>query len=440
MLGNLFMNGNKDLLVFGVARYVEELTRVEKALDLLKDRVSRVEETIVLPVWEAQGLVVASDIVMPHDHPPRPKSAYDGYAVRSMDTPGRLRVIGEAPIGVTDIGLKVEQGEAVYVTTGAYLPEGADAVVAEEYVDVEGEYIVVKEKYERWSNVDPPGVYVKKGDIVVPRRRLLTPFDIVALLDVGITEAEFYRPLNIAIIETGNELFKPSSPREAKEKVAKGLVVATTGDLVAWYVDKYVPWVRIYDLVMLPDELNTLAWYIERLLDHVDAVLITGGSGPSQIDLFYQLPGRLGGELVFRGLFVKGGRPTSAVVVDGKPILGLSGYPISALHGFVRLVYPLLSYMGNVETPSAVPFVRARLTSPLKVKRPRPIKVKLSYDEGILYAEPLEKKMQHSSATIALAMADGIALVMDQDYKPGDEVLVLAYRLPASYHEPSIIF
>ncbi len=423
-----------------MTRYVEKLTPVDEALSLLKNKVTRLSETISIPVWEGQGLVVARDIVMPHDHPPRPKSAYDGYAVRSVDTPGKLKVIGEAPIGVTDIGLRISPGEAVYVTTGAYLPEGADAVVPEEYVDVEGEYIVVKEKYDKWSNVDPPGIYVKKGDVVIPRGTLLTPFDIVALLDVGITEAEFYRPLKVAIIETGNELFKPSSPEVVKEKVLKGLVVATTGDLVAWFIGEYLPWVQIHDLVTLPDELNTLVWYIERLLDHVDVVLVSGGTGPSEIDLFYRLPEALGGELVFRGLFVKGGRPTSAVVVDGKPIIGLSGYPISALHGFVRLVYPLLSYIGNVETPPAVPFVWAKLTKPLKIKRPRPIKVKLSFQDGQLYATPLEKKMQHSSASIALSMADGLALTLNREYQPGEEVLVYAYRLPKTYHNPSINF
>ncbi|MCE4600225.1 MAG: molybdopterin molybdotransferase MoeA [Desulfurococcales archaeon] len=424
-----------------MARYIEELTPIPEALKLLKRRVSRLSEWSQMPVWEGQGLVLARDVVMPHDHPPKPKSAYDGYAVRSVDTPGELEVVGEAPIGVTDTGLRVERGQAVYVTTGAYLPDGADAVVPEEYVERVGDKIRVGERYEKWANVDPPGVYVRKGDVVLREGTLLTAMDVVALLDVGVTTALFYRPLRVAIIETGNELFKPSDPEETRRKVLKGLVVATTGDLLAWFINEYLSWVEVVDLVTLPDNLETLVWYIGRLLDRVDVVLISGGTGPSEIDLFYRLPEALGGELVFRGLFVKGGRPTSAVVVDGKPVIGLSGYPLSALHGFIRLVYPLLAYMANLRVPPPIPFYWAELTRPLSIKRPRPIKVKLGVGEGgTLTATPLERKMQHSSATIALTMADGLALTEKGEYSPGDRVLVLAYRLPPGFHEPSINF
>jgi molybdopterin molybdotransferase len=176
------------------------------------------------------------------------------------------------------------------------------------------------------------------------------------------------------------------------------------------------------------------------LLDDVDMVLVTGGTGPSEIDLFYRLPEKLGGELVFRGLRVIGGKPTSGMVVNGKPVIGLSGYPLSALHGFIRLVYPLLSYMANLRKQPPLPIYKAVLGGELKVKRARPIKARLVMRDGKLVAEPLEHVYQRSSALVALAYADGLILAEEGVHKPGEEVLVLAYRVPADYYAPSINF
>ena len=423
-----------------MVRYLGKLIPVPEALSLLKSRVKQVVEESERPVWESVGLVASRDIVLDHDFPPRPRSAYDGYAVRSDDTPGRLRLVGEATIGKVDVEIRVGPGEAAYVSTGAYLPEGADAVVPEEAVKIEDGYVVVEKHYEKWKNTDPPGSYVRRGEVLVPAGTVLTYPDMVGLLDVAVTKAWFYRPLRVAVIETGTELIQPTTPEETRDRVLKGLVVATTGGLLKWFIDSYMPWVRVDVRLQMPDHLDTLVWYVERLLETHDAVLVTGGTGPSDIDLFYRLPEALGGELVFRGMYVKGGRPTSAVVVDGKPVVGLSGHPLSGLHGLVRLVYPLLAYMGGARRVPAAPFVVARLGAPVKKGRPRPVKVRLEVGEKGLVAVPLRKELQLSSANVGLAIGDGIALVEARDYDEGEEVLVLAYRFPPGYLEPAITF
>jgi len=423
-----------------MVRYLGKLIPVSEALERLKARVSRVEDEELLPVWQGVGRVVSRDIVLGHDFPPRPRSAYDGYAVRSVDTPGRLRLVGEATIGKVDVEVRVGPGEAAYVSTGAYLPVGADAVVPEEDVRVEDGWIVVEGHYEKWKNTDPPGSYVRKGEVLVRAGTVLTTPDMVGLLDVAVTEAWFRRKVRVAIIETGTELIQPTTPEETRERVLRGLVVATTGGLLEWFIRSYMPWVEAGTRLQLPDHLETLVWYVERLLETHDAVLVTGGTGPSDIDLFYRLPEALGGELVFRGMYVKGGRPTSAVVAGGKPVLGLSGHPLSGLHGLVRLAYPLLAYMGGVERLPAAPFLVARLGAPVKKGRPRPVKVRLEVRDGVLVAVPLRKELQLSSANVGLAMGDGIALVEARDYSEGEEVLVLAYRIPPDYLSPAIHF
>ncbi len=420
-----------------MSRYIEKLTPVPEALEILKNKTRPVGERFRLPVWEAAGYVVANDIHAPFDWPPRHKSAYDGYAVRSEDTPGRLRIVGEALIGSKDVGLKIGKGEAAYVTTGAYLPEGADAVVPEEKVKAEDGYIIVSEKFEPHQYIDPQGSIVRKGQLLVKKGQLLTVYDVVGLLEVAVTEVEVYRKVRVGIISTGTELIVPSDPVSTQERIYKGMVVATTGGFLSGFIYDNLPWVEIVDEVLLPDNKDTVSWYIKRLLDVVDVVLLTGGTGPSNIDLFYQLKDEIGGELLFRGLYVKGGRPTSAFVVNGKAIIGLSGYPLSALHGFIRLVYPYLRYLGNVSRGAPPLYiVEAVLTDKVKAGRPRPIKVRVEVRDGVYYATPLNKVYQLSSANVGLALANGIAFTQDRNLEPGDKITVFLYKDPVGRKYP----
>jgi Molybdopterin biosynthesis enzyme len=151
--------------------------------------VKRVDEVEKVAVWEAAGRVVARDVVAPHDYPPFPRAAYDGYAVSSDATPGRFRVVGTVLVGQYKRDLSLRPGEAVYVTVGAFLPEGTDAVVPEEAAKREGEHVVVDRGFEKYANVDPPGSYVRKGTVMLRQGFVATPFDVVGLLDVGITTA-----------------------------------------------------------------------------------------------------------------------------------------------------------------------------------------------------------------------------------------------------------
>jgi len=417
-----------------VPRYLERLTPVPEALRAIRAAVKPVDGKERLPVWEAVGRVVAEPVAAEYDFPPRPRAAYDGYAVRSADTPGRLRLVGEATIGKVDVGVRVEPGTAVYVSTGAYLPEGADTVVPEEVVKVEDGYIVVDREFQPGKNIDPVGSYVRRGQVLLEPGRVLTELDVVGLLEVAVTEVTVYRSVNVAIIATGTELFEPRDPREARERILRGEVAETTAKLVESLVRRYAPWSRVVWRVLLPDDVDAIAWYLTRQTQGVDVVVLTGGTGPSDVDPFYQLAGKLGGRVLFRGLFVKGGRPTSAMVLPGGPlVVALSGHPVSALHGFLRLLYPVLKHLGNVTRAAEPPLQAvARLTAPVRSKRPQPVKVRLRVArDGMLEAEPLPYERQLSSVTVSNVEADGIAVMREaRVYDEGELVPVHVYREP----------
>ncbi len=415
-------------------RYLGKLVPPEEAAEKLRSLVEPVKDVVELAVWDAIGHVLAEPVTAPYDFPPRPRAAYDGYAVFSGDTPGRLRIIAEAPLGKVDLGLRIGRGEAVYVSTGAYLPDGADVVVPEEAVKREGDYIIVDRRFESGKNLDPAGAYVKKGQVLLDRGYVVTVSDVVALLDVAVTSVKVYRKLRIGIIATGGELFKPSNPQITANKILQGYVAETTTSLIKWALEALTPWTTIVDYDLLPDDVDTIAWRIERMLDHADLVLLTGGTGPSEVDNFYQLLGHLRAEIVFRGLAMRGGRPTSAMLVDGKPVIGLSGHPVSALHGFIRVVEPLLRHMASVRRTPSKPLIYARWASGYQTPFPRLVRVRVWLSNGEFWAEPLPKPQQLSSNIASITMADGYAIVDAGEYRRGERIPVLLYREPSREH------
>ncbi|CCC82235.1 molybdopterin molybdotransferase MoeA [Thermoproteus tenax] len=399
-------------------RYLERLSPLSKITDILA-QIRPIEETYSLPTWESVGFVAARDVIMPHDYPPRPRAAYDGYAVNSSETPGVFRVVGSILVGqYRDV--RVNNGETFYVTVGAFLPEGADAVVPEEAVKREGDRVVVERKYNPYDNVDPPGSYAKKGDTLLRRGYVISVFDVVGLLDVGITRVKVFRRPKIAIFSTGDELITPPiDPDEAAELVLRGKVIESTGSLVEWYIRAFMPYVELAQRRVLGDDTEVLRKNIEETLPQVDAVIITGGAGPSEIDHFYKL-----GITGLRGFRMKPGRPTSIAVVNGKPIFGLSGYPISALHGVIRIVEPVMRKMANVVGGPASSWVYATLTSDVVGEFAQFIRAKVEFRDGEILATPL--KVKHHTFTDP--ESSGVLLVPPGGAKRGDRVLMLLYR------------
>ncbi|MEZ0319535.1 MAG: molybdopterin molybdotransferase MoeA [Pyrobaculum sp.] len=400
-------------------RYLHSLNPVAKVADIIP-QVRKIAEVKKVATWDALGHVVARDVVAQHDYPPYPRATYDGYAVNSADTPGKFKVVGTVLVGQLRGDVKVDKGEAVYVSVGAFLPSGVDAVVPEEAVKREGDYVVVEQKYQMYDNVDPPGSYVRRGAVVVRQGTVLTPFDVVGLLDVGITSVYVYRKLSVGIIATGDELIAPPiDPEVASQLVMRGKVVESTASLVAWYITSFMPYVEIREKIVTGDKHEEVRAYVDKFLSQYDAVIITGGAGPSEIDHFYKL-----GYQGLRGFRMKPGRPTSVAVVDGKPVFGLSGYPLSALHGVVRIVEPVLRHMANATRPMSTGWLYATITQDVHGEMAQVVRVRLEVGEDGVYATPI--KVRHHTFTESEAC--GLALVPPGGVKKGDIVPVLAYR------------
>ncbi|NJE02604.1 gephyrin-like molybdotransferase Glp [Thermococcus sp. MV11] len=311
---------------------------LEKALEVI-DSFPLEPETEKVPLSEALGRVLAEEVVSPVDVPPFDRATVDGYALRAEDTfmasegePVRLRVVGEVNAGdFPDFELK--PGESVYISTGAPIPRGADAVIQFEDVDREGdEVIIYKPAY--------PGLGVMKAGADIPKGRPLLRkgtklgFKETALLSaVGIFEVPVFRKPKVAVISTGNELVLPG------EELKPGQIYDINGRAIADAVRELGG--EAVFLGIARDDRESLKALIEKGVECCDIVLLSGGASGGIRDLTSSIIEELG-EVKVHGIAIQPGKPTIIGLINGKPVFGLPGYPTSCLTNFTLLVAPLL--------------------------------------------------------------------------------------------------
>lgn len=328
---------------------------LEKALEVidsfpLEPKVERV------PLGEALGRVLAEDITSPIDVPPFDRATVDGYAVRAEDTfmasesePVRLKVVGEINAG--DVPqLELKPGESVYISTGAPLPKGADAVIQFEDMDREGDEVVIYKPAYPGLGVMKAGADIQKGQPLLRRGTRLGFKETALLSAVGLTEVPVFRKPKVAVISTGNELILPG------EELRPGKIYDINGRAITDAVRELGG--EAVFLGIARDDRESLKALIEKGVECCDIVILSGGASGGIRDLTSSIIGELG-EVKIHGIAIQPGKPTIIGLIDGKPVFGLPGYPTSCLTNFTLLVAPLLRKLIGRE--SEVRKVRKRL-------------------------------------------------------------------------------
>ncbi|WP_297420237.1 gephyrin-like molybdotransferase Glp [Thermococcus sp.] len=328
---------------------------LEKALETinsfpLEPKVEKV------PLGETLGRVLAEDIVSPIDVPPFDRATVDGYAVRAEDTfmasesdPVRLKVIGEVHAG-DSLDVKPEKDEAVYISTGAPLPEGTDAVIQFEDVERRGDEILVFKPAYPAMDVMKAGVDIPKGKLLLRKGTRLSFKETALLSAVGILEVPVFRRPRVAVISTGSEVVLPG------RELAPGKIYDINGRAVTDAVRELGG--EAVFLGVARDDRKSLKTLIEKGLERCDIVILSGGASGGVRDLTNSIVEELG-EVKIHGIAIQPGKPTVIGLIDGKPVLGLPGYPTSCLTNFTLLVAPLLRKLIGRE--SEVRKVRKRL-------------------------------------------------------------------------------
>ncbi|MEM3518958.1 MAG: molybdopterin-binding protein [Candidatus Hadarchaeales archaeon] len=381
-----------------------EVVDLENAMKSLQKWWKPREKTEEVNIMQAFGRVLGEDLFAPVDIPPFDRAAYDGYAVRSEDTfgatettPKVLKVVGRIAAG-TPPKKKLRRGECLEIATGAPLPQGADAVVLVENTIPDGNRVKILRAVAPAENVTKKGSDVKKGELLVPQRRVLTAREIGAISAAGIKKVKVFSRPKVAIISTGSELL------EAGKRLERAKIYDANGPLLSTAVRSCGGY-PVY-LGIAKDDPQDILSKLRRALKSADVVIISGGTSAGKGDLVPAVIRKLrGSRMLVHGLAVKPGKPTFLAVAGGKPIFGLPGYPVSALMIFDQLVAPHIRKMSGLEEKRKL-IVNARLAKKVISSRGRRslIPVKVRVEKGQLLAEPLWKD---SGAIVSLSAADG---------------------------------
>ncbi|HEX2505271.1 MAG TPA: gephyrin-like molybdotransferase Glp [Gaiellaceae bacterium] len=364
------------------------LVSLEEAQRLVLDRVRPLEAERV-PVERAAGRVLAEAPVSATDLPPFPSSAMDGFAVRAAEAQAGavLPVVGRIVAGAP-AGRALASGEAMAVSTGGVVPEGADAVVPLELVDEADGTITVREAVAAGANVRPRGGDARAGEPVLAPGNRLGPVGIGALAAAGVHEVQCRKRPRVGILVTGSELRRPGEPLEPGEIYeSNGLqLAAALGEAGA------VP----AQLGVVPDDETALERTMERALLGFDMLVTSGGASVGPHDLVRKVQAGLRAEEVFWGVAVKPGKPVAFSMRRAHPLFNLPGNPVSVLVCFLLFVRPAVN--AQLGLPDPLPaFSRGTLATSLRRNRERHefVRARTRRDGNEVVLEPLAGQESH---------------------------------------------
>jgi putative molybdopterin biosynthesis protein len=290
-----------------------------------------------VPVRQALGRYLAGPVYAARSVPAYHGAAMDGLAVRASST---FSALPESPV------LLSASAEARLVNTGAPLPEGADAVVMIENTEAVGDGYEVREAVYPWQNVRKAGEDIVRGEILLPARQRIRPYDQGALLAAGVLSVEVFRRPRVLIIPTGDEIVRAE---DADAQLAPGAILEVNGQVLASLTADCGGQAVISESVRdKPEEVrNAVA---EGLGAGYDTILIIAGSSAGSKDHTPSVLAEMG-ELLVHGITVMPGKPTLLAEVQGHPVVGVPGYPVSAAVAFREFVRPLLYRMQGTLEP-----------------------------------------------------------------------------------------
>ncbi len=352
---------------------------------------------------DAVGRFVSEEVLAAIELPPFTNSAMDGFAVRADDTPAALTVIGESAAGAPFAGA-VGPGQAVAISTGAVLPDGADAVVAVEDVETGADnagpghpIVTVPLAVSVGSNVRPAGSDTAAGAPILEPGTEIGPAQIAAAASTGLRELPVRRRPRVAIVTTGSELREPGEP------LGPGQIHDSNGPMLAAALRSSGAIVE--RITAAADTASAHREAMSAALEH-DVVITTGGVSVGEHDLVRGIGAELGVIERFWRVALRPGKPTWFGTRGETLVFGLPGNPVSALVCFELFVRPALLAQQGASDPG--PWFRGGVLAEEIARNPsRDDLVRVRIDGSQL--TPLHKQQSHQIS--AAAYADGVARI-----------------------------
>ena len=321
---------------------------IEECLKRMLEEIKPTKKTEWVSLEECEGRICSEEILAENMVPPFPKSAMDGYAVRAKEVekatkeePVVLCVAGELFAG--DFGeFPEKEHTAVRVMTGSYVPKGYDAVIRQEDTDYGEEQVSIYKGVAPYTNYCKAGEDIQEGTVVVAADTRLTPLHISLLASLGIWQVKCYVPAQIAIISTGTELTVPG------EKLEKGKIYTSISYFLSASIRKQGLLVTGCELCADKEEL--LKEKLQKALQKADMVLTTGGVSVGKKDILPSVLQSMDAKILFSRANIQPGTPTIGSVINGKPVLSLSGNSFAAMANFEWYFWPMMAKWMHSDT------------------------------------------------------------------------------------------
>ncbi len=330
-----------------MSRLDRQAIPVDQARGILAVHGEPITRTSRIPLERAAGRVLAWTIISTRDIPPFSRAVMDGYAVIAADT---AAASSEQPVELTLVESiftgsvprhAVRAGECAAIATGAPMPDGADAVVIVEHTARDGERIAIYEAARARQHIGREGGDLVAGEAALTEGTVLTPARLAVAAALGLTELDVYDRPRVAILSTGDEIVAPGG------RLGPGQIFDSNTTALAAAIDAHggepAPQPRTRD------DRDALTRAFETAARE-DLVLFCGGSSVGERDYSLEILASLG-TVHFEGLQLKPGKPTIFATVNGVPVFGLPGNPVSCLTNMYLLVAPMLRRMARLPPP-----------------------------------------------------------------------------------------
>lgn len=394
-------------------------------------------EAVQVPLSGCYGRVLARDVHSKVDVPGFDRASMDGFAVKAKDTwgadeeePKALKIAGIIHAGEMP-SVTVEPGTAVEIATGAVMPRGANAVVMIEQTDTSGDMANVRKPVSPGENVMHTGADVMMGELVLRAGTRLTSREISVLAAVGLSVVDVYRKPQVGIISTGNEIAPPGA------KLKPGQIYDVNAYAVGAGVEENGG-IPVY-LGIVRDRPQDFSDALLEASKKVDVVLTSGSTSAGASDMMFGTVAGMGKVLV-HGIKIKPGKPTIIGEANGRPFIGLPGYPSSALTIFNEVAAPLIRHMAGIRGAEQYR-VQARMAVRTQSEGGREVLQPVGLirtAEGGLAAYPIEKG---SGAVTSLLDADGYVEIGEHTHvlEEGEPVEVTLFSEKIAFPDLLII-
>ncbi len=375
-----------------------------------------------IDVTESYGRILFDDVYSRMDFPPFDKALKDGFAILAEDSfgaseesPNTLEVIDFLEAGSTTVK-KVEKGKCIEISTGAAMPEGAEAVVMVEYAEKGDGKVNLLTTATPSQDVAKKGSDIEEGNLILKKGDFLNPGKIGVLLSQGFETIEVYKKPTVGILSSGNEITLQG------EDLPFGKIYDVNGGMIK--NDAVSCGADAKFLGVMRDNYDEVKEKITESLKEVDILLCSGGTSAGLGDVLKHVLDELG-EVYIHGISVQPGKPTIVGVIDGKIVIGLPGNPVSALMIFNAFVAEPLTKLAGIDKDFELETVKGKITKRIHSQVGR-----MQYQLVKVDGENVQPIFKDSGAIFSLSTADGYVKIpkLIELVDEGEEVEVYLFN------------